>query len=159
MSKPFFIFNFSVSILILFFSVFNVPLSEGAENKSITITSETLTADNKNSTALFEGSVIARTRNISSHSDKMTVYYNESGNNVKQILASGNVKVHSDKRAIFSKEASYFNDEEKIVFTGNAKAVEGGNVITGSKIIYFLKDDRAVIEGSRVILQNNKALK
>ena len=159
MSKPFFIFNFSVSILILFLSVFNVPLSEGAENKSITITSETLTADSKNSTAVFEGSVIAKTRDISIHSDRMTVYYNESGNNVKQILASGDVKVHSDKRAIFSQEASYIYAEEKIVFTGNAKAIEGGNVITGSKIIYFLNDDRAVIEGSRVILQNDKALK
>ena len=49
-------------------------------------------------------------------------------------------------------------------FTGQAArcaagAVEGDNVITGSQIIYFLKDDRAVIEGSRVILQDREIVK
>lgn len=154
MSKQFFIFNCFLSILIISFSLFNASVSEGAKKKSITITSETLTADNKTSTAVFKGSVIAKTENITIYSDRMTVFYNDSKNNVTKILASGNVKVHSKERVIFSKEASYFNDEEKIVFTGNPKVVEGENVITGTQIIYFLKDDRAVIEGSRVILQN-----
>jgi lipopolysaccharide export system protein LptA len=155
MSKPFFIFNCLLSILIICF-VNGVSVSEGAEKKAITITSETLTADNRNKTAKFEGSVVAKTDEVMIYSDRMIVFYTEAENSVKEIHAIGNVKVHSKERAIFSKEASYINSEEKIIFTGTPKAVEGGNVISGTRIIYFLKEDRAVIEGSRVILQNEQ---
>lgn len=156
MSKPFFIFNCLISILIVSFTALGVSVTEGAENKSITITSETLTADNRNSNAVFEGSVVAKTDEMTIYSDKMTVYYSDAEKNVKEIYATGNVKVHSKERAIFSKEASYINNKEMIIFTGNPKAVEGDNIITGTKIIFFLKDDRAVVEGSRVILQNKQ---
>ncbi len=159
MSRPFFTFSCFLAILITCFSFSTVPVSEGAEKKSIIITSETLTADNKNNTAVFEGSVVAKTEDITIYSDRMVVFYSDSENNVKKINATGNVKVHSKERAIFSKQASYINDEKKIVFTGNPKAIEGDNVITGSQIIYFLEDGRAVIEESRVILQNKQGLK
>ena len=49
-------------------------------------------------------------------------------------------------------------NEQKIVFSGNPKAVEGENLITGKQIIFFLKEDRAVIEGSKLILQNSEGL-
>ena len=141
------------------FTLSGVSVSEGADKKTITITSETLTTDNRNSTAIFEGSVVAKTNDIAFYSDKMIVFYNDAEKNVTKIHATGNVRVHSKERVIFSKEAFYINNEEKIVFTGNPKAVEENNVITGTQIIYFLKDDRAVVKGSRVILQNKKGLK
>jgi lipopolysaccharide export system protein LptA len=159
MSRPFFIFNCLLSILIVCFFSSGVSVSEGADKKAITITSETLTTTNRDGTAVFEGSVVAKMDDITIYSDKMIVFYNDAENNVKKIHATGNVKVHSKERAIFSKEASYINDEEKIIFTGNPKAVEGDNVITGTQIIYFLKDNRAVIKGSRVIIQNKQELK
>ncbi|HDN94818.1 MAG TPA: hypothetical protein ENG76_01900, partial [Nitrospirae bacterium] len=128
----------------------------GAEKKTITITSETLTTDNKSNTAIFEGSVIAKTTDITLYSDRMIVSYSDAENSIKEIHAIGHVKVLSKERVIFSEEASYFNKEEKIIFTGNPKAIEGNNVITGTQIIYFLQDDRTLIEGSRVILQNKQ---
>ena len=158
MSKPHLIFNCLLSLLIVCFSVSKVSVTEGAEKKTITITSETLTADNKNSTAVFEGSVIAKTDDITIYSDKMIVFYNDAENNVKKINATGNVKVHNKERVIFSKEASYIKNEEKIIFTGSPKAIEGDNVFTGTQIIYFLKDDRAVVEESRVILQDKQEI-
>ncbi len=131
-------------------------LIEKGGKKPVVITSQTLTADNKNHTAVFEGSVVAKTGDLVIYSDKMTVFYDNSDNKIKKILASGNVKVHNRERAIFSDEAVYFSndDMEKIIFRGNPRAVEGENVITGTRIIFYPKDDRAVVEGSRVILQN-----
>ena len=129
------------------------------EKKPIIITSETLTADNKNNTAVFEGSVVAETSDITMSSDKMTVYYDNSESKVSKIHAIGNVKVLNNTRVLFSKEAVYLDNEEKIIFSGNPKAVEGDNVITGEKIIFFIKDERAVVESSRVILKNTKDIK
>ena len=113
MSRPFFIFNCLLSILIICFSASGVSASEDAEKKAITITSETLTTDNRDSTAVFEGSVVAKMDDITIYSNRMTVFYSDAKNNVKKIHAIGNVKVHGKKRAIFSKEASYINSEER----------------------------------------------
>lgn len=158
MSRQSFIINAVLVLLTLSAGVHAFILDEKTDKKRIVISSQTLTADNKNNTATFEGSVVAESGDIAMYSDKMTVYYNASENKIKRIHALGNVKVHRKERALFSDEAMYMDDEEKIIFTGHPRAVEGDNVITGRQIIFYLKDDRAVVEQSRVILQNSKGL-
>lgn len=137
----------------------DAAIPEKGVKKPVVITSETLTADNKNNTAVFEGSVVAKTDDITIYSDTMTVFYDNSESKLNKIEAAGNVKVHKKDRAIFSDHATYLDNEKKIVFTGNPRAVEGENVITGTQIIFFLQDDRALVEGSKVILQNRQELK
>jgi lipopolysaccharide export system protein LptA len=127
-----------------------------AERKSIVITSQILTADNKKNVAVFEGTVVAKSDDITINSDKMEVFYDNSEGKIKIIHAYGNVKVFNKERAIFSQEATYFGQEEKIVFTGEPKAVEGENIITGTEIIYFLKDNRTIVKDSRVVLKKDK---
>lgn len=128
------------------------------EKKPILITSETLMVDHMANTATFEGAVVAKTGNIVIHSDKMTVFYDNSQSKIIKIHASGNVKVYRKERAIFSMEATYLGEEEKIVFTGEPRVIEGENIITGTQIIHFLKDDRSIIEGSKVILKDKQGM-
>lgn len=158
MSRQFFIVNFILSALLVHFTVYAAAITDQKEKKSIIITSETLTADNKNSTAIFEGSVVARSDDITMYSDKMTVFYDNTRNKVTRIHALGRVKVHKEEKALFSDEAIYLEEDEKIIFTGNPKAVDGENVISGTQIIFYLKDDRAEVQGSRVVLQNKQRL-
>ncbi len=122
----------------------------------ITVTSETLTADNKLHTALFEKNVIAKTSDMTIQADWMMVYYSEQGGDVTKIEAKGDVKVYRDAKVITAKEATYFADEEKVVFSGSPRAVDGENVVTGTKIIFFTKDDRSIVENSKVILKNKQ---
>jgi lipopolysaccharide export system protein LptA len=159
MLKPLFILlSFSIIYSVWVFDS-SAAIIEKTEKKSVIITSRTLTADNKNNTAVFEGSVIAKTEDLTIYSDKMTVFYDNVESTINKIEASGNVKVQRKERAIFSDEAVYIDTEKKITFRGNPRAVEGENIITGTQIIFFLEDDRAVVEGSRVILQNKQRLK
>jgi lipopolysaccharide export system protein LptA len=140
---------------LLLISISSVPIT-AVGKKTIVITSQTLTADNKNNIAVFEGSVVAKNEDIIIYSDKMEVSYNNYQGKITKIRAYGNVRVHKNERAIFSKEAIYSGEEEKIVFTGEPKAVEGENVITGTEIIYFLQEDRTVVKDSRVVLKKNE---
>jgi lipopolysaccharide export system protein LptA len=139
-------------------TAFAAELLDKKDKKPIIITSETLTADSKNNIAIFEGAVTAKTDDITMYSDKMTVYYDNSRNKVEKIHALGHVKVHKEERALFSDEATYIEEDNKIIFTGNPKAVDGENVISGTQIIFYLKDDRAEVQGSRVVLQNKQGL-
>lgn len=156
MLKQFFIVSSFIICFIVNVSLYAAQVSGDTGKKPIIITSETLIADNKNSTAVFEGSVAASTDDMKMYADKMTVFYDNSDSKVNKIVAVGNVKVLNKARVLFSDEAIYLDNEEQIIFSGNPKVVEENNVITGKKIIFFLKDERAVVEGSRVILQNKQ---
>ncbi len=123
------------------------------------ITSEILTADNKAKTALFEKSVVAKKGEMTLFADKMLVYYSEEkgSSNIKKIDAEGNVKLIKGDRVVTSKFATYFAEpEERIIFTGEPRASEGENVVTGTKMIYFMKDDRSIVENSKVFLIEKK---
>jgi lipopolysaccharide transport protein LptA len=119
------------------------------------ITSKRLLADNKKNFALFEGAVVAKNSDMTLHSNKMEVYYDENGN-VQKIIAFGNVKLIRAERVVTSEHAEYFTSERKVVFTENPKAVEGGNIVTGSKMTYLLDEDRSIVEDSKVYLEGEK---
>lgn len=156
-----FLLTVFLSVLYLLSSVL-YPFAQEKKNERepTIITSEILTADNKAKTALFERSVIARKGDMTLFADRMMVYYSEEkgDSNIKKIDAEGNVKLIKGERVITSKNAIYFGvPEEKIIFTGEPRATEGENVVTGTKMIYFMKDDRSVVENSKVFLIERKS--
>jgi len=146
-----------ISILFLFLPILSNAEDQKTQIKGpINITSETLTTDNKAHTALFEKNVVAKTTNLTIYSDKMLVYYKEDGGTVTKIEATGNVKVLKESRIITSKSAIYYADEDKVIFTGEPRAMDGDNVVTGTKITYFMGTDRFQVENSKVILKSKK---
>jgi len=135
---------------------------KGEEDKTeqikgpIVITSETLSTDNKVRTALFEGSVVAKSEDMTLYADRMIVYYAEQTGKVTRIDAEGRVRLVKKDLIVTSKVAEYFAEEDKVIFTGEPKAVEKGNVVTGTKMTYLLKEDRSIVENSRVLLENKR---
>ncbi len=123
-----------------------------AGRQPVEITAERLTADNRAHTAVFEGSVVARQGEVTLYADWMKVFYSGSGD-VREIRARGNVKLTKGGREITSEEAVYYRDEQKVVFSGNPVAAEGNGTISGSRMVYYLVDDRSVVEDSRVIIK------
>ena len=155
MSKRLFISN----LLILFLLSTNVFSEEKAQRIKgpITITSEMLTADNKAHTALFERSVVARTTDMTLFADRMLVSYDKDSGDIKTIDAEGNIKLLKGTRVIISQKANYYADGDKVIFTGEPRATDGENVVTGTKITYLLNEDRYLVEDSKVFLRKQKA--
>ncbi|TAN39357.1 MAG: hypothetical protein EPN25_11885 [Nitrospirae bacterium] len=145
----------------LLFMLLSPGLCRAADEKPkmkgpITVTSGMLSVDNKEHTALFEKNVVAKTSDMTMAADKMLIFYKEGSGDVTKIEASGNVRMFKETRAITSQNATYYADGEKVVFTGEPKAIDGENVVTGSLMTYFIKEDRSSIENSRVFLKNRK---
>jgi lipopolysaccharide export system protein LptA len=135
---------------------FSAELQKAKLRGPVTVTSDSLTADNKSHTALFDRNVVAKTADMTIYADRMLVFYNESGGEITRIEATGNVKLHKDNRVIFAGQAIYFADEDKVVFTDEPRAVDGDNVVTGSKMTFFVSEDRSLVENSKVFLKNKK---
>jgi lipopolysaccharide export system protein LptA len=140
------------------------------KNVPIVITSKVLTTDNKKHTALFTGAVKTVKGEVTLYCDEMLVYYTSPEENnrrpvktdagdkssgsgkIKQIDANGSVKLVKENQTVTSKKAVYFADEDKVIFTGNPVAKDGKNVVTGTKMTYYMSDDRSIVENSRVLL-------
>jgi lipopolysaccharide export system protein LptA len=155
-----FFLGFSLCLFFLSYPSFSRAEDRLIENRGpITVTSSRLTADNKAHTALFEGSVVAKTETMTIYSDKMLVYYSEAGK-VTKIDVDGHVKLIKGERVITSDAATYFaDDQERVIFTGQPKAVEGNNVVTGTKMIYLMKEDRYFVDNSKVFMEKGSAVK
>lgn len=120
----------------------------------LVITSEVLEADRKSNTALFTGSVMARNDEMTMSATSMKVFYDGAGE-LERIEADGAVKVVRQAQVVTSERASFDAGGRMITFTGSPKAVEGSSVLSGSKIVYYLDDDRVVVTGSRMLIEGS----
>jgi len=156
MSRQLFTSSLVILFLLLSTNAFSAEKAQQRIKGPIIITSETLTADNTAHTALFERSVVARTTDMTLYADRMLVFYDADSGEITKIEAEGSTKVIKGTRAITSQKATYYTDGEKVIFTGEPRATDGENVVTGAKITYLLNEDKYLVEESKVFLKKRK---
>ncbi len=100
--------------------------------------------------------MVAKSESMTLYADRMLVYSSEQGK-ITKIEAAGHVKLIKGEKVVTSDEATYFTEEEKVIFTGQARAVEGTNMVTGTKMIYLMNDDRSLVENSKVFMEKGPA--
>jgi lipopolysaccharide export system protein LptA len=141
-----------------------VKVFKGDKKSPLVITSNTLNADNKKKTATFAGSVKAVKGDMTFFADTMVVFYREGPRQKEEALidhieATGNVSLINGDNVITSEKAVYYGNDEKVVFTGKPEAMDSKNHITGTKMVYYMKEDRSVVENSHVEMRQSGALK
>lgn len=70
-----------------------------------------------------------------------------SNRSINRIEATGHVKIEKENGNATCNKAVYFNDEGKIVLTGDPVAWEKGTRVSGKQITMYLAEDRSVVEG------------
>jgi len=162
-----------IAVLIIVFSLFLFALSPEAQEKKgtpkgdgkkppvemgfgltssrapIDIDSDTVEANQKQSIVTFKGNVIARQEDTTLYANTLVIYYDQETKRLKEIIATGNVKVVRVDRRATSKTATFHQGENKVVFDGEAVVREGENVIRGERITYYVDEERSVVEGGK----------
>jgi lipopolysaccharide export system protein LptA len=72
---------------------------------------------------------------------------------IEKIIARGNVQFENETKRATGKEAVYLANERKVVLTGDARAWEGENEVSGNQMTIFLDEDKSIVEsgaGQRV---------
>jgi lipopolysaccharide export system protein LptA len=97
----------------------------------------------------FQGNVLAKQGDLTIHADVARVYYDkkEGGTEIREIVASGNVKIFEGDRLATGNRAVLNNREQKIVLTEQPKVWQGKDMVSGEKITIFLKEDKSIVEG------------
>jgi lipopolysaccharide export system protein LptA len=128
----------------------------------IEIVSDRLDAYNQEKLVVFSGNVVATQKDKVIKADRVFVYYKkddkaaakktkttENADDLDRIEAKGNVRVTQGEKIVTGENAVFFNNEQKIIMTGNPVMREGSNVIKGDRIVVLLDEDRGVVESSK----------
>jgi len=156
-----------------------LPSEPAPSPPDIIITSQSMVFKNHDNTAVFSDDVVLTKGDFVMQANQMIVYFDAEGapassrasgspgeapqapasdlptfgnRAVSLIDATGNVTMRQGQKTTKSKKAVYHQREEKVVLTGDPEAWEAGYRVTGSKMTMFLKEDRSVVEGSRVVI-------
>jgi lipopolysaccharide export system protein LptA len=78
---------------------------------------------------------------------------------ISKIEATGRVKIEKQDGRATCQRAVYYEDDKKIVLTGEPVAWQKGTRVTGQRITMFLEEDRSLVEGgSHVTIEGEGGL-
>ncbi len=160
-----------VGFLIILFSLFLAFISGEAQEKAvksgekslnagkgfgftasrapIDITSDTVEADGKQNTATFKGNVVAKQEDVTLYANTLLIIYDPDTKKLKEIVATGNVKVVQLDRRATGQKVTFDQDKNKVVLDGDAVVREGTNVIRGERITFYVEEERSVVEPAK----------
>ena len=135
----------------LFLIIFSLMITNvSSKEDGINIVSNKLNVDMDQRTSTFTGDVYANDENLKIWSEKMIIIFKTDKDEIKEILASGNVKIIrlSKGSEIYGDIANYFLEDEIIIVTGNVLVKENNNQVSGSKLTVDLKSSSSIMVGS-----------
>ena len=134
-------------ILIIFILSF---LNTSASESGITIISNKLSVEMNKRKSIFTGDVHAYNETLKVWSDEMTIKLKTEKDEIKEILANGNVKIIRlvEGSEIYGDTANYSLEEEIIIITGNVVVIENGNLVSGNELVVDLKSSSSIMLGS-----------
>lgn len=160
-----------VGLLVILFSLFLFFVSGEAQEKSvkggekglkagkgfgftasrapIDITSDTVEADGKQNTATFKGNVVAKQEDVTLYANTLLIIYDPDTKKLKEIVATGNVKVVQMDRRATGQKVTFDQDKNKVVLDGDAVVREGTNVIRGERITFYVEEERSIVEPTK----------
>ncbi len=118
-------------------------LLKGDSSQPLNITSDTLSADDNASKAIFAGNVLASQGSFNLRSAELHVYYDrqaQSGNKggdagaIKKVEAHGKVVITTPDAAASGSDAVYYPATGLLNMTGNVVLTQGNRVIKGATL-------------------------
>jgi lipopolysaccharide export system protein LptA len=161
-----------IGLFIIALSLFSFSISGGQEKKEIgkgegkksgmmsgfgltsshapiDITSDTAEGNQKENTVTFKGNVVAKQENTTLFANMMVIYYYPDGKKLKEMVATGGVKIVQLDRRVTSQKATFYQEGNKIVLEGDVVMFEGENAVRGDRITYYIDEERSVVEGGK----------
>jgi lipopolysaccharide export system protein LptA len=119
-------------------------------NQPVTVDADKMERFGKESLVVFTGNVVVRQNNSVHYADRMEIYLDEKGDRIVRTVSTGTVKIVTrDCRTGTARRAEYFDIEQRVVLSGNARVWQDENVVSGDTITMFLAQDRSVVQGGQ----------
>jgi len=125
------------------------PFGLTSSRSPIDMTSDTVEANQKQSTVTFKGNVVAKQEDITLYANTLVIYYDPDAKGIKTLVAMGNVRIIQLDRRATGQKVTFRQEDDQVILEGEAVLREGENVIRGDRVICFIDEDRCVVEGGK----------
>jgi lipopolysaccharide export system protein LptA len=139
--------SFLILLLLLLIVAPAAYAAPAANREPLKIKSDTLHADNEKKTATFEGKVVARQGELTLYADRLVISYSGESRDLSRVEAFGNVRILQGARQASGAHAVYEPKLARILLDGSPRVTQGGDVITGKLITYYVNEQRSEVTG------------
>ena len=116
----------------------------------LTVDADKMERFGKASLVIFSGNVVARRDNSVQYADRVEVYMDEKGDRIMRTVSTGSVRIITkDCRTGTAQRAEYFDLDQRVVLSGNARVWQDENVVSGDTITIYVAQDRTIVEGGK----------
>ena len=136
------------------------PSVHAAEQQApINIEADRMVSQEGDNTVLFTGKVIAKQGGLTIRTEEMTVYYSDSDDKgagqagqsgqsgqLERLVCVKDVKIAQEDWLGTGDRLEYWARERKAILSGNAKAWNGPNMISGQAITYYMGEKRSIVD-------------
>lgn len=129
-------------------------VSTSDRDAPIEVAANSLSVDQATGKAIFEGDVEITQGNMRLSAALVNVVYDEAGDGIATLLASGGVNIASGKDSAEAETAEYDVESGVIRMAGNVSLLQQGTKITAGRMDVNLNDNTAAFHGRvRTVLQ------
>jgi lipopolysaccharide export system protein LptA len=124
--------------------------SKDDKAQPLTVDADRMERFGKENLVIFSGNVVARRDNSVQYAERVEVYLDEKGDRVLRTVSTGSVRIITkDCRTGTAQRAEYFDLEQRVTLTGNARVWDEDNVVSGDTITLFISQDRSIVQGGK----------
>ena len=124
----------------------------------VEVSADQLAVNQADGTAMFTGNVLVGQGEMRLSAGRVKVEYTADGNGISKLFASEGVTLINATDAAEAREAIYTIDSGNVVMTGDVLLTQGGNALSGQKLVIDLKAGTGVMEGRvQSVFQPGKA--
>jgi len=120
---------------------------EWDETAPVDIQSRQMSVNFQKHEIVFHGDVMVTQADFSLTAQQVTAVFGDTAEDIRQIMARGDVTIRKADKVARGQEAVYDRPEAVIVLRGNPHLEQGRNFIQGEVIRVYLNDDRMDIQG------------
>jgi lipopolysaccharide export system protein LptA len=121
-----------------------------SKQEPIYITSDRMEVDRQKNVLVYIGQVVAIQADMTLRSDKLTTYFDPDLQQIKQAIAEGKqVRMTQGDRLAIGTKAVFDGVAQTMTMTGNPIVRQGNSEVSGERIIYFMVEDRIVVENGK----------
>ncbi|MDQ2090358.1 lipopolysaccharide transport periplasmic protein LptA [Marimonas arenosa] len=126
-------------------------------SQPVEVTADNLDVNQNDGTAIFTGNVLIGQGEMRLSAPKVRIYYNEDGDRIEKMKASGGVTLVSGDDAAEAAEAEYNIDAGLILMRGNVLLVQKKSALTAERMNIDIKSGTARMEGRvKTVLPGNE---
>ena len=137
--------------------LFRAEAAPQTKDNVVRIKSDRLEAYEQQQQVIFIGNVVAKQGELTILGDRMTIFYLKGenpksndegvGTKIDRIMVEGSVRITQKNVVATGERAVYFDEENKVVLTGEPRVQQDKDFVQGDKITLFLDTEKSIVEG------------